>query len=117
MKQFNLNILKKIGIGIVSLVGLYFFILLVTPKPELPADIKIELQRLNRLTDSLRANQAKYDSSIKLQERKDQELNLKIDNIKEKTTIIREYYHERVEAANAYTPSQVDSFLRKRYSY
>ncbi len=49
--------------------------------------------------------------------RLDDQIDNQVDNIKEKTTIIREYYHEIGQQAAQYTPTQVDSFFKARYNY
>ena len=115
--NINIKLIKQIGIGIVSLVALYFLILLLTRKPSIPVEVKQELTTLNHTIDSLKQNQKKYDSTISLQEAVISDLDLRVKNIKEKTTIIREYYHEQIQAADRYTSPQIDSFLKSRYNY
>lgn len=115
--NFNIKLIKQIGIGIVSLVALYFLILLLTRKPQVPAEVKTELKALQHLTDSLQQNQKRYDTLIANQEIVISNLDFRLKNIKEKTTIIKEYYHEQSQAADKYTPTQVDSFFKSRYQY
>lgn len=119
MMKTNINTkrIKQIGIGIVTLVALYFLILILTPKPEIPIEVQEQLKTLQHLTDSLQQNQKKYDTLIANQETVISNLDFRLKNIKEKTTIIREYYHEQSQAADKYTPTQVDSFFKSRYQY
>jgi hypothetical protein len=44
-------------------------------------------------------------------------LDYAISNVKEKETVIKEYYHEVSDKVNNYTPTQVDSFFKARYNY
>ena len=115
--NFNLKLIKQIGIGIVSLVALYFLILLATRKPQLPVEVQAKLDSLTQVTLQLRADQVKYDSIVESQERVVEELNTQIHSTKEKITIIKEYYHEQSQAVSKYTPTQVDSFFKSRYGY
>lgn len=113
----NLNIIKLAGIVLVSLIVLKYAILLFTPKPQIPDEVKAQLGELNKVTTQLQLSQKKYDNLLVEQSRITAELDAKIGSIKEKVTIIREYYHEKSTAADKYTPTQVDSFLKNRYNY
>lgn len=100
-----------------GLTALYFFIALVTPKPQIPEDFQRKLDSLNLVTKQLKKQQLSYDSSIKADEEKIAEIDFQIDNVKEKTTIIKEYYHEQGQAVNGFTSSQLDSFFANRYGH
>ncbi len=115
--KINLSTGKLISIGLLSLVALYYIILLATRKPQLPAEVKAQLDSLNRVTQQLQANQVKYDSTIHSQEEIIEGLDTHINTIKEKTVIIKEFYHEQSQAASKYTPTQIDSFFKARYGY
>ena len=56
-------------------------------------------------------------SAIIADEKKIEEIDHQIDDVKEKTTIIKEYYHEQGQAINSFNSSQLDSFFAKRYGY
>jgi hypothetical protein len=113
----NQNKLKITLIAIVSIIAMYWMILLFTPKPQMPAEYKIQLDMLNKSNGDLIAKQKQIDSVIATYNSKIGELDVRISNIKEKTTIIKEYYHEVSQAADKFTPTQVDSFFKKRYNY
>ena len=111
---------KTIGITLVVLGGLvllYFFIQLVTPKPGMPADIKATIDSLTNVNKQLIEHQKQIDSTIAVYEAEVDQIDNQVDNIKEKTTIVREYYHEVGQQAAQYTPTQVDSFFKARYNY
>ena len=119
-KQFitkNQSNIKLVLIVLVSLVAMYWMIRLFTPKPQMPAEYKVQLDMLNKSNSDLVAKQKQIDSIITVYNGKISELDIRISSIKEKTTIIKEYYHEVSQAADRFTPSQVDSFFKKRYNY
>jgi hypothetical protein len=113
----KLSILKIIQYIAVVIVILYFLIQLLTIKREISVDFKNKLDSLQKVTITLQKQQKSYDSVISSEEQKIKELDYQIDNVKEKTTIIKEYYHEQSKAADSYTPTQLDSFFAKRYGY
>lgn len=116
-KKSNKKLIKQIGIGIASLVALYFLILLLTRKPEIPAEVKQQLDTLQHLTDSLKENQKKYDAAIVEQQEIISEIDTRVDHVKDKTVIVKEYYHDQIQTVNTYTPTELDSFFKKRYGY
>lgn len=103
--------------GIGGLVILYFLIYLFSPKPQMPTEYKAIIDSLTVANKELEAKQLQIDSSIQVYEKEVEAIDFQVDHIKEKTTIIREYYHEQSAAASAYTPTQLDSFFRNRYNY
>jgi hypothetical protein len=119
-KQFirkNQSNIKLILIALVSLIVMYWMIRLFTPKPQMPTEYKVQLDMLNKSNSDLIAKQKQIDSTIAAYSSKIDELDTRISGIKEKTTIIKEYYHEVSQAADRFTPSQIDSFFKKRYNY
>jgi hypothetical protein len=110
-------IIKIIQYIAVVIVILYLLIQLLTTKREISSDFKAQLDSLQKVTVALQKQQKSYDSTISIEQEKIKELDYQIDHIKEKTTIIKEYYHEQSKAADSYTPTQLDSFFAKRYGY
>jgi len=113
----NKQILTIAGIVLISLVALRYGILIFTPKPEVPAEVKAQLDILNWTTAQYEVDQKRYDSLLAEQAKICVELDQKLSAIKEKVTIVREYYHIKSTAVDKYTPTQVDSFLKSRYKY
>lgn len=103
--------------GAVGLFALYGFIFVVSLKPNMPADIKATIDSLSAVNKQLIEHQKQIDSTIKVYEAEVDQIDFQVDNIKEKTTIVREYYHEVGQQASQYTPTQVDSFFKARYGY
>lgn len=108
---------KVILITIGSFIALYFIILLATRKPQIPAEYKAAIDSLTKANAILAAEQKKLDSTITTYETKVDEVDIQIDNIKEKTTIVKEYHHEVIQQVNHYDATQVDSFFKARYNY
>lgn len=115
--KFNKKLIKQIGIGIASLVALYFLILLLTRKPSIPVEVEKELKTLEQVTDSLKKNQEKYDAAIVEQQEAISEIDTQVDHIQGKTVVIREYYHDQISTVKSYTPTELDSFFKARYGY
>lgn len=112
-----LPIAKKVLYIVLGFVTLYYLILLVTPKSQIPADFQAKLDSLTIVTDSLEKQIIKHDIEIQHQVNLIDVLDLQIDKVKESKTIIKEYYHEQGKAADRFTPTQLDSFFAKRYGY
>ena len=117
MVKKNSKTIGRLLIVIGGLIFLYLFILLVTPKPDMPADIKATIDSLTNANKRLIEHQKQIDSTIAVYEEEVNQIDNQVDNIKEKTTIVREYYHEVGQQVNQYTPTQVDSFFKARYNY
>jgi biopolymer transport protein ExbB/TolQ len=113
----KLAIFKIIQYIAVVIVLLYFAIQLLTTNKEISSNFKAQLDSLQKVTVALQKQQKSYDSTLLIEQEKIKELDYQIDNVKEKTTIIKEYYHEQSKAADSYTPTQLDSFFAKRYGY
>jgi len=108
---------KQIAYVIVGLFVLYGIIWLATRKPQIPADIKATIDSLTNVNKQLIEHQKQIDSTIHVYEAEVKQVDYQIDNIKEKTTIIKEYYHEVSQQVNNYTPTELDSFFKARYNY
>ena len=108
---------KQIAYTIVGLFLLYGIIWLATRKPQIPADIKATLDSLNNVNKVLIEHQKQIDSTIHVYEAEVHKVDFEINNIKEKTTIIKEYYHDVSQQVDHYNATQVDSFFKTRYNY
>lgn len=100
-----------------SLLVLYALLWITTRQPQMPVEYKRTIDSLTNMNKELINHQNKIDSTIKIYEQKVEQVDFQIDHIKEKTTIVREYYHEVGQQAGKYSPTQVDSFFKARYNY
>ena len=94
MVKKNSKTIGKLFIAIGGVIFLYLFILLVTSKQGMPANIKATIDSLTAVNKQLIEHQQQIDSTINAYEAEVDQIDFQVDNIKEKTTIIREYYHE-----------------------
>jgi hypothetical protein len=111
-KNYKIILYALGGLGL-----LYVLIWIFTFKPELPLEYKHALDSLNRANTELIAKQKEIDEVIGKQQLELHGLDDKIGDVKEKTTIVREYYHEVSNKVTQYTPTQIDSFFKARYDY
>jgi len=108
----------KIGLYIIGgLLVLFGLLWITTRKPQMPANIKATIDSLINVNKQLIEHQKQIDSTIDAYETKNKQIDFQLNNIKEKTTIVREYYHEVSQQTEQYTPTQVDSFFKDRYKY
>lgn len=108
----------KSGLYIVAALLLILGILWITTrKPQMPVEYKNVIDSLSKTNKMLLSKQQQIDSVINIYKTEIDQIDNRVKNIKEKTTIIREYYHEVEQKANKYTPTQIDSFFKSRYNY
>lgn len=102
---------------LVGLAIMYLVHQIPTGESENQLDYKAKLDSLAKVSATLELKQKRVDTLIADYNVKVSELDYKLGNIKEKTVIVREYYHEVSQQVANYNGSQVDSFLRNRYNY
>ena len=108
----------KIGLYIIGgLLVLFGLLWITTRKPQMPADVKTTIDSLTNINKQLIEHQKQIDSTIDAYKAEVKQIDSQVDHIKEKTTIVREYYHEISQQTEQYTPTQVDSFFKDRYKY
>ena len=108
---------KKIVYMIAALSAITCVILLFTLIPKQDSDLKKKIKDLEEKSKKLEQQQLAYDSLIHNQQELIANLDYRIDNIKEKTTIIKEYYIKEQEKVDTFTHTQIDSFFKSRYKY
>lgn len=109
--------IKPASYAILALIFLYIIAVLATRKPQIPIEYKQTLDSLTKANAILQQKQIKLDSAISTYETEVEQIDVQIDNIKEKTTIVKEYHHEVIERVNHYDASEIDSFFKARYNY
>jgi hypothetical protein len=108
---------KKVVYMTAALSAITCVILLFTLIPKKDGDLKKKLADLEERSKKLEQRQLSYDSIIHNQQELIANLDYRIDNIKEKTTIIKEYYIKEQEKVDTFTHTQIDSFFKSRYKY
>ena len=108
---------KTILIVIGSVFLLYGIVWIFTRQPQIPVEYKAAIDSLTKANTILASRQAKLDSTISSYESKINIIDFKINNIKVKETIIKEYHHEVIQQVGHYNTAQIDSFFKTRYNY
>lgn len=98
-------------------VVVYLLIWVTTPEPKSQPDFAKQIDSLNAIAKKLIEKQKYYDSLKSIDEKKILEVENKIKNIKEKTTIVKEYYYEKNKVIGNYDIRQLDSFFSSRYGH
>jgi hypothetical protein len=92
-------------------------VVLLVSIPNNDTDLKNKLKNLEDQSKKLEQQQLSYDSLIHAQQELIAGLDYRIHNIKERTTIIKEYYIKEQEKVDTFTHNQIDSFFKSRYKY
>jgi hypothetical protein len=106
---------KNILYIILAIIAVYFLVQIFTPKLEIPIEYKNTIDSLSKQNNQLQLHQKLIDSAINLYSIKVDSIDNKIDSIKEKTIIIKKYYHEVSAKIDTFQTSQLDSFFNARY--
>ena len=113
----NQSNIKLFLILLVSFIAMYWMIRLFTPKPQIPAEYKLELDILNKANADLAIKQKQIDSIISIYKRQVDSVDFVIRNLDIKKTEVNNYYQMLNNQVNKYTPNQIDSFFKIRYNY
>lgn len=116
MTQTNKTKNSIIMIGIIILLICVIAYLLI-PKSDVSADIKARIDSLTVENKRLLKSQEHLDSTINIYRFEVNKLDSQIANIDNKTVIINRYYNNIGQQVDKYTPTQIDSFFKKRYNY
>jgi peptidoglycan hydrolase CwlO-like protein len=100
-----------------GLIIMYWMIYLFTPKPNIPSNYINTIDSLTKENNNIKKQQDSLINTVKINLEKVAELQYKINNIKERIIITREYYHNTQQQVDKYNNSQLDSFFKKRYNY
>jgi vacuolar-type H+-ATPase subunit I/STV1 len=108
---------KTIAAVIAGIFLLYWVVFVLTPKVSMNADEKVKIDSLNTVIKDIYKDQQKLDSNIEGYNKKIDEVDYNINNIKGQKTIIKEIYHEKINSVDTYTDRELDSFFSARYHY
>ena len=115
-KQYKPQI--KYGLyAVLFLFVIYGMIYIFTPKSQMPINFKATIDSLTKANAILIEQQKRLDSNIKVYETKVEKIDFELNNIKEKTTIVKEFHHKIIERVGHYNDKQIDSFFKSRYNY
>lgn len=115
-----LNLIKsnyeKILKFIFGLFILYYLIFFLTPRVQMAADQKQQLDSLNKVINQLHEDNLKLENKISDFNNQIEEVDHSIGKIKSQKTIIKEIYHEKITNVDKLTSREVDSFFTDRYN-
>jgi len=112
-----LGLLNKYKFQLIVVAVLVWVFWVYTPKSQMPIEYKQAIDSLTKINAVLQQKQNSLDSTITNYQSQIHDLDYKLSNIKERTTVVREYYHEVSKETQSYNTTQVDSFLRNRFNY
>jgi septal ring factor EnvC (AmiA/AmiB activator) len=115
IKNFLVNHYLIIIRGLFGLFFLYWLIFFLTPKIEMAAGEKAQIDSLNNVVKNIYKEQQKLDSSIAVYNKEVEHIDDNISKIKGQKTIIKEVYHEEIKRASTYDDVKLDSFFTNRY--
>ena len=95
---------------------LYWIIFVLTPKVQIAADQKQQLDSLNVVIKQLNENNSKLENKISDFNQSIKEVDNHINSIKGQKTIIKEIYHEKISNVDKLTIHELDSFFTNRYN-
>ena len=108
---------KKLLFVILGLFLIYWVIFVITPSVTMSNKEKAQIDSLNVVTQSLHNENLKLDSTITGLNKEFEQVNKQIEEIKNKKTIVKKEYHEKINRVDNYTEPELDSFFSNRYKY
>ena len=106
---------KTILFVVLGLILLYWVIYVVTPSVTMSDKEKSQIDSLNVVISNLHLENAKQDSIIVGLNKEINAVDKQIEDIKNKKTVVKKEYHEKINRVNTYTEPELDSFFSDRY--
>ena len=94
---------------------LYYLIFFLTPRVQMAADQKQQLDSLNIVIKQLHEDNLKLEDKISEFDNEIEQVDQSIGKIKNQKMIVKEIYHEKISNIDKLTSSEVDSFFTNRY--
>lgn len=102
---------------ILSIAVLYLVVYLATPKPKMSELDKYKIEQINKNIEQLKKLQENLNDSLSIYNKKIEEIDNKISNIKVERKEVNNYYTQKKEEIKNADKRQIDSLLRKRYNF
>ena len=94
---------------------LYYIIFFLTPRVQMAADQKQQLDSLNVVIKQLHEDNLKLENKISDFNSEIDKVDESIGKIKNQKTIVKEIYHEKISNVDKLSSPEVDSFFANRY--
>jgi vacuolar-type H+-ATPase subunit I/STV1 len=111
IKEYYKTILKVVF----GLFILYYLIFFLTPRVQMAADQKQQLDSLNSVIKQLHEDNLKLEDKISEFDNEIEQVDQSISKIKNQKTIVKEIYHEKISNIDKLTSREIDSFFTDRY--
>ena len=110
---------KYLLVGLGVFVGLIVLLNVVIPKPKMTdtSEFEKQIEQLKNENLELIKKQIVLDSSNADYERRIQDIELKLTDLGQSKIIIQKIYSDKINKSKDATPSDLDTFFRKRYNY
>lgn len=115
-KQVIVKYWKTAAYVVVLGILLYYLILIITEKPQMPEDLKTKIDSLTSVNKNLEKQKDSINILLNNSKLKIDGLEFRLETQKDKIKIIKEYYAKPIDIT-IYTPTQIDSFFKQRYKY
>lgn len=102
---------------ILAIVLLYGIVYLATPKPQMSELDKYKLEQLDQNIQKLQKLQQSLNDSLKVYQKKIDQIDERIGNIKVERKEVNNFYTQKREEIKNADKKQVDSLLRARYNF
>jgi septal ring factor EnvC (AmiA/AmiB activator) len=110
----NLKTIVQLGF---ALFVIYWLVFILTPVSKMTEVTAKKIDSLNNLIQQRELEQKKLDSNILFFNNEIKNIDNNISKIKSEKTIVKEYYHEKINDVDKYTDVELDSFFAVRYRY
>ena len=94
---------------------LYWIMFVLTPKMNMSVEEKAKIDSLNVLIMEMNKNQQILDDKIDGINEEIVEVDKDLDKIKNKKTVVKEIYHEKINSVSNFTEPELDGFFSDRY--
>lgn len=110
--KVNYKTILKVIFGLFIL---YYIIFFLTPRVQMAADQKQQLDSLNVVIKQLHEDNIKLENKISDFNSEIDKVDESIGKIKNQKTIVKEIYHEKISNVDKLSSPEVDSFFANRY--
>jgi len=113
IKKYN----KEIVLVLLSIAVIYLLVKIFTPTPDKSELLKYKLEQIDSTINNLKQKQKDLDDSISFYKKDIKRIDENINNIRSQKTVINNFYENKEKVIRGWTNQQVDSALRKRYTF
>jgi len=111
---FDSIIKLAILLGIIYVI---WFLLKPNASTKIDNTYKKEIDSLTKVIENVEKKQEILYQEIKNLNNDISQTDIKISNIKQQKTIVKQIYHEKINAVDTYNDTELDSIFAKRYYY